>query len=55
MAANIFCQCRLMSAQPAEGYKVHVTAQSCFETCYVDRTLKETILGFLKVLLNYAL
>lgn len=55
MAADIFCQCRLMSTQSAEGCKVHVTAQSCFEACYVDKTLEQTILGFLKVLLNYAL
>lgn len=55
MAANIFCQCKLMSAQPAEGYKVHITAQSCFETCSMDKTLNKTILSFFKVLLNHAL
>lgn len=55
MAADIFCRCRLMSSQSAEGYKVHITAQSCFEACYMDKTLKQVILGFFKVLLNYAL
>lgn len=55
MAANIFCWCRLVSSQSAEVYKVHVTAQSCFEACCMDKTLKQIIWGFFKVLLNYAL
>lgn len=44
-----------MSSQAAEGYKMHVTPQLCFESCYMNKTLKQIILGFFKVLLNYAL
>lgn len=55
MAADIFCQCRVMSSQAAEGYKVLVAPQLCFESCYMDKTLQQIILGFFKVLLNHAL